>query len=115
MPQTLQIYVTLTINPPAPPPPPPLADNPASSPTSPIVLPAETSGVAVGSQPITQVSGGTPPYNQPTVDPTSPTQLPAGMSVAIDANGNVTLSGTPPVVTAPVTGTFILDVVDSGA
>jgi hypothetical protein len=113
-PQNLQIFVTLTINPPAAPPPPPLVSVPASSASTPMVLPAEQSGVAVAAQPIAQVQGGTPPYLTPTIDPASPSQLPAGMTLGLDANGNLTISGTPPVVAAPTTGTFIVDVVDSG-
>ena len=59
----------------------------------------------------TAVSGGTPPYKQPVVDPSSPSPLPPGLSFATDGNGNVTVSGTP---TVPGSGTFILSVADSG-
>jgi hypothetical protein len=110
MPQTVQISVTLTINPPAPPPPPALVATPAS-----VTLPDETSGVAVSAVPVAVISGGTPPYLTPVIDPSSPNPLPSGMTVAIDGSGNVTWSGTPPVVSSPVTGTFIVDVTDSGA
>jgi hypothetical protein len=106
MPQTVQITVTLTINPATAPAPPPLVATP-SAPT----LPAETVGQAVSLVPVAVVTGGTPPYQQPAIDPASPSQLPPGLTAAIDANGNVTVSGTP---AAAGTGEFILDVTDSG-
>lgn len=115
MPQTLQIFVSLTINPAAPPPPPPLVSNPASSLANPIVLPAETSGIAVSGIPVATVSGGQGPLTQPVIDPTSPNPLPSGLTASMDAAGNVTISGTPPAVAAPVTGTFVLDISDASA
>jgi hypothetical protein len=104
MSQSVKITVQLTINPPVP----PLVATPTA-----VTLPAETSGTAVTAVPIAVVSGGTPPYSQPVIDPTSPTPLPSGMTVAIDGAGNVTLSGTPPVETSTITDTFVLDVSDS--
>jgi hypothetical protein len=112
MPQSIQIFVSLTINPPAPPPPPPLTESPASSAANPIALPAETVGVAVPSTQITQLQGGTPPYGQPVVDPASPNPLPPGLVFATDAQGNVTVSGVP---TNAGSGPFTLVVSDSGA
>lgn len=109
MPQTVQITITLNINPAVvvPPPPPTLVATPSA-----VSLPDETVGVAVSNVPVATISGGTPPFQQPIIDPASPLPLPPGLSAAIDASGNVTLSGTP---TSPGSGTFILDVVDSGA
>lgn len=104
MPQTVKISVTLNINPSAPP---ALVANPPAA-----TLPDETVGVAVSAVPVAQVSGGTPPYAQPVVDPTSPAPLPPGLSASIDGSGNVTVSGTP---TAAGSGTFVLSVADSGA
>jgi hypothetical protein len=107
MPQTVKITVTLNINPAAPPPPPPLVASPAT-----VSLPDETVGTAVTNVPVATVSGGTPPYQPPVVDPASPNPLPPGLSFAIDGSGNVTVSGTPG---AAGSGTFVLDVSDSGA
>ena len=104
MPQTVQISVTLSINPPAPP---ALVATPPSA-----TLPAETVGVSVSAVPVAVVSGGTAPYQQPVIDPSSPSALPPGLTAAIDDSGNVTISGTP---TTAGTGTFILDVSDSSA
>ncbi len=104
MPQTVQITVSLTIS---PVPPPALLASPPS-----VTLPTETVGVAVSAVPVSAISGGTPPYTQPVVDPASPNPLPPGLSAAIDAFGNVTISGTP---TAAGSGQFVLDVSDSGA
>jgi hypothetical protein len=104
MPQTVQISVTLTINPPAPP---PLVASPSS-----VTLPAETVGMAVSAVPVAQITGGTGPYLAPVIDPASPSALPPGLTAAIDGSGNVTISGTPSVAG---TGTFVLDVTDSGA
>jgi len=105
MPQTVKITVNLNIN---PAPPPALAANPST-----VSLPDETVGVSVPPTPVSQVSGGTPPYQAPVVDPASPNPLPPGLSFAIDAStGNVTVSGTP---TNAGSGTFVLDVSDSGA
>ncbi len=110
MPQTVQITVSLNINPappPPPPPPPPLVASPSS-----VSLPDETVGVAVSGVPVAVVSGGTPPFQAPVVDPASPNPLPPGLSFDIDASGNVTASGIPE---AAGSGTFVLDVSDSGA
>jgi hypothetical protein len=109
MPQKIQIFVNLTINPAAPQ---PLVENPPSSAASPINLPAETVGVPVPPTPITQISQGTPPYGQPVVDPSSPNPLPPGLTFATDAQGNVTVSGMP---TNAGSGPFTLSVSDSGA
>lgn len=103
MPQTVKITINLNINPAAPA---PLTVNPDA-----VSLPDETVGVAVSNVPVAQVSGGTPPYTQPVIDPASPSPLPPGLSAAIDASGNVTISGTP---SASGSGTFVLDVSDSG-
>lgn len=104
MPQTVQITVSLTISPAAPA---PLVATPAT-----VDLPAQTVGEAVPPTPVAVVTGGTPPYTQPVVDPASPNPLPPGLTFAIDGSGNVTVSGTP---TNAGSGTFILDVSDSGA
>jgi hypothetical protein len=112
MPQTIQIFVNLTINPASTPPPPPISSSPSSSAGSPIALPDETVGVAVPPTQITQIQGGTPPFGQPVVDPSSPNPLPPGLSFSTDSNGNVTVSGTP---TNAGTGPFTLSVQDSGA
>jgi hypothetical protein len=109
MPQTIQTYVTFTINPAAPP---PLTETPASSAASPIVLPTMTVGVPVTAVQVTQISGGTAPATQPVVDPGSAAPLPPGLTAAIDSNGNLTVSGTP---TVAGTGTVTLDVSDSSA
>lgn len=106
MPQTVQITVTLNINP-STPPPPPIVATPSS-----VTLPDETVGVPVANVPVAVITGGTPPFSQPVLDPASPSAIPPGLSFAVDASGNVTASGTP---TAPGSGTFILDVSDSGA
>lgn len=103
MPQSVKITVTLNIN---PAPPPPLVANPPT-----VTLPGETVGEVVPTTLVTAVSGGTPPYQQPVVDPSSPSPLPPGLAFAIDSSGNVTVSGTP---TVPGSGTFILNVTDSG-
>lgn len=107
MPQTVKITINLNINPALPPPPPPLVATPDT-----VTLPDETVGVAVANVPVAVVSGGTPPFGQPVVDPSSPAPLPPGLSAAIDDSGNVTISGTP---TAPGSGTVVLAVADSGA
>ena len=107
MPQTVKITINLNINPAPPPPPSPLIATPDT-----VTLPDETVGVAVTNVPVATVSGGTPPFQQPVIDPASPAPIPPGLSFGIDASGNVTVSGTP---TAPGSGTIVLDVVDSGA
>jgi hypothetical protein len=103
VPQTVQITIAFNIVAPAPP---PLVATPTSA-TDDLTVgtPAPTTPVAV-------VSGGTLPYQAPTVDASSPAQLPPGLTAAIDASGNVTIQGTP---TTPGSGTVILDVSDSGA
>lgn len=106
MPQSVRIAVTLNINP-AVVVTPPLVATPAQ-----VTLPDETVGVAVTAVPVAVISGGTPPFQQPVIDPASPAPLPPGLTAAVDASGNVTISGTP---TAAGSGTFILDVADSGA
>lgn len=106
MPQTVQITINLNINPAVPPPPTPLTVIPSA-----VTLPDQTVGVAVVNVPVAVVSGGTPPFSQPVIDPASPSPLPPGLSAAIDASGNVTISGTP---SASGSGTFVLDVSDSG-
>jgi hypothetical protein len=104
MPQTVKIVISLSI---AAAPPPALVATPST-----VTLPGETVGVSVPPTPVAQISGGTPPYQSPVVDPASPNPLPPGLSFAIDAQGNVSVSGTP---TAAGSGTFVLDVSDSGA
>lgn len=106
MPQIVQITINLNINPALPPPPPPLVATPNT-----VTLPDETVGVAVANVPVAVVSGGTPPFSQPVIDPASPAPIPPGLSFATDASGNVTVSGTP---TAPGSGTIVLNVADSG-
>lgn len=107
MPQTVQITINLNINPAPPPPPTPLTVIPNA-----VTLPDQTVGVPVLNVPVAVVSGGTPPFAQPVLDSASPSPLPPGLTAAIDASGNVTISGTP---TASGSGTFVLDVSDSGA
>ncbi len=102
MPQKVQVTINFNI---APAPPPPLV---ATPPTASDNL---TVGQTAPTTPLSVISGGTPPFQQPTVDPNSPAQLPPGLSAAIDANGNLTVTGTP---TVSGTGTVILDVQDSG-
>lgn len=104
MPQTVKITVNLNIQPVAPP---PLVATPDT-----VSLPDETVGVGVTNVPVAVVSGGTPPYAQPVLDPSSPSALPPGLSASIDDSGNVTISGTPQ---AAGSGTFILNVADAGA
>lgn len=101
--QTVQITVTLNINPSAPP--------PLSVDNSTVSLPDETVGQTVSNVPVASVTGGTPPYSV-SLDPSSPSPLPPGLSVSVDASGAVTLSGTPG---AAGSGTFVLAVSDSGA
>lgn len=103
MPQSVQVTINFNIQPAAPP---ALVANPASATDS------LTVGQAAPATPVSVVSGGTPPYQQPTVDPASPSQLPPGLSAAIDDSGNLTITGTP---TAAGTGVVVLNVADSGA
>lgn len=103
MPQTVQVTINFSI---APAPPPPLVATPATASDS------LTVGVAAPSTPISVISGGTGPYNAPTVDPASPAPLPPGLTAAVDASGNLTITGTPTVAGS---GSVILDVTDSGA
>lgn len=107
MPQIVKITINLNINPAAPPPPPALVATPDT-----VSLPDQTVGVAVDHVPVAVISGGTPPFQQPIVDPASPAPLPPGLTASIDDQGNVTLSGTPSVAGS---GTVVLDVSDSGA
>jgi hypothetical protein len=90
MPTTTQFQITLTINP--------------AVVVTPVTLPAEEVGVAVSDVPVGQ-AGGTGPFTV-AVDPNSPSAIPPGLTPAVDANGNVTISGTP---TTAGTGTFWLD------
>lgn len=103
MPQTVQVVVNFNIAPPAPP---QLVATPATASNSLTVgSPAPTSPVSV-------ISGGTPPYNQPTVDAASANPLPPGLSASVDASGNLTITGTPTVAGS---GSVTLDISDSGA
>ena len=102
MPQTVQITVNFSIAQPAPP---PLVATPSS------VSESLTVGSAAPSDPVSIISGGTPPFQSPVVDTSSPSPLPPGLSAAIDASGNVTITGTP---TAAGVGTVVLAVSDSG-
>lgn len=104
MPQNVKINVSFNI---APAPPPPLVSDKSDA-----ALPDEVAGVDPGVIPVAKISGGTPPFQQPVVDPASPNPLPAGLSAAIDDAGNLTVSGTP---SAPGSGTVVLVVSDSGA
>ena len=67
-----------------------------------------TQGVQ-GSVILTPITGGVPPYSA-AVDPTSPSQLPAGITASIDASNNLILSGTP---TQSGTASVVLDAIDS--
>ena len=67
-----------------------------------------TQGVA-GSSTLGAVSGGVPPYT-PSVDASSPSQLPTGLALSMDSNNNLVLSGTP---TASGSGTVLIDVNDT--
>lgn len=66
-------------------------------------------GTAFSSGSVDVVSGGVPPYSL-SVDAASAAQLPPGVSMAIDANGNVSFSGTPSVAG---TGVVTIDITDS--
>jgi hypothetical protein len=92
---TTQFQVTLTINP--------------GVTVVPVTLPAETVGVPVNAVPV-GTAQGTGPFTVST-DPASPAQIPAGLTAAVDASGNVTLSGTP--TTAETGTTFWLDAVST--
>lgn len=73
-----------------------------------------TVGVAADGTAVGTVSGGTPPYSGPTVDPASG-PVPPGISFAMDGSGNITLVGTP-TASGSSTTPVILDVTDaSGA
>lgn len=99
--QKVSIQVTVTVNPAAPPPPPPLVALPNT-----IALPDETVGTALPLTPVSQISGGTPPYDYaPTGD------LPPGVEFAQDGTGAISLIGTPQ---AAGSFSFGIDVVDSG-
>jgi hypothetical protein len=67
-----------------------------------------TQGVQ-GSDVLTPITGGNPPYSA-SVDPTSPSALPPGVTVGLDANNNLIVSGAP---TAAGTATILIDVNDS--
>jgi hypothetical protein len=62
-----------------------------------------------GSVILTPITGGVPPYSV-SVDPTSPSALPAGITASLDASNNLILSGTP---TVSGSASVLLDVVDS--
>jgi hypothetical protein len=62
-----------------------------------------------GSDILTPITGGVPPYTA-SVDASSPNQLPPGVTVGIDQNNNLIVSGT--AATAG-TGTILIDVNDS--
>jgi hypothetical protein len=98
----VQFSVVITVAP-ATPPPTPLTEG-ATSGTA-----AFTQGVP-GSVTLTPITGGVSPYLPPTVDSTSPSQLPPGITASLDANNNLILSGTP---TVSGTATVLLDVNDS--
>ena len=95
MPQTTQFQITLTIA-------------PGSNQPILVTLPNETVGTPVSNVPVGQGTG-TGPFTV-SLDPSSPQPVPPGLTAAVDANGNVTVSGTP---TAPGTGTFWLDAVST--
>ena len=70
---------------------------PASEPWAETETTASVSGAAgsaLTSGSVDVVSGGTPPYTL-SVDAASAAQLPDGVSMSIDASGNVSFSGTP--------------------
>lgn len=98
----VQITVSLNIN---PAPPPPLTVDKSS-----VSLPDEQVGVDAGPVAVAVVSGGVPPFSV-ALDPSSPSPLPPGLTPAVDAQGNVTLSGVP---SAAGSGSFVLAVSDSG-
>ncbi len=84
-----------------------------ATPLEPLTLGA-TSGTAnftqnvQGTDTLTPVSGGLPPYTV-TVDAASE-PLPPGLTASLDQNNNLTISGTP---TTPGSFTVTLDVADS--
>ena len=92
---TTQFQVTLTINP--------------GVNVVPVTLPAETVGVPVNAVPV-GTAPGAGPFTVST-DPASPAQIPAGLTAAVDASGNVTISGTP--TTAENGTVFWLDAVST--
>jgi len=102
MPQTVQVTINFNI---VAPPPPALVADPAS-----VDEPLQV-GVPAPDTPVTKISGGTPPYQQPVVDPSS-NPLPPGLTAAIDDSGNLTISGTPTVAGQ---GSVLLNISDSGA
>lgn len=87
----LQFTVTVTVNPPAPP---PLAEG-------------STSGTAIFEQGkqatvvLTPITGGVPPYSA-AVDAASPNPLPPGVTVGIDAQNNLIISGNASALGGPV-------------
>jgi hypothetical protein len=64
---------------------------------------------AAGSDVLTPITGGVPPYTA-TVDAASASQLPTGVTVGLDANNNLIVSGTPTVAGS---ATILIDVKDS--
>jgi hypothetical protein len=106
MPQTVQVTINFSIAPAPPPPPPTLVATPATATDS------LTVGQPAPTTPLSVISGGTPPYKQPTVDPASSNPLPPGLAAAVDASGNLTVTGSPD---AAGSGSVTLDIQDSGA
>lgn len=102
MPQTVQVTINFNIAP---------AQPPALVATPPTASDSLTVGVPASTAPLSVISGGTLPYKQPVVDPSS-IPLPDGLSASIDANGNLTVTGTPTVAGS---GSVTLNVSDSGA
>jgi hypothetical protein len=102
MPQTVQIPITVTIT--DRPPVPPLVAPKAAT------LPDMKVGEPVTVPHIVQIKGGLPPYQPPVLAGTSPKAIPAGLSLSIDDQGMVSVTGTP---TVPGKVTFVIDVSDS--
>jgi hypothetical protein len=98
----VQYTLTLTVTPALPPP-------------NPLTLGA-TSGSATlaqgtqGSDILTPVTLGVPPYSA-AVDAASPSALPPGVTVGIDANNNLIVSGNASIAGGP--STIVIDVNDS--
>jgi hypothetical protein len=98
----VQFSVVITVTP-STPPPPPLTEG----------APSGTATFAQGVQSsvvLTSITGGVAPLVAPVVDPTSPSQLPPGITASLDASNNLILSGTP---TVSGTATVLLNVNDS--
>jgi hypothetical protein len=102
--------VLLTINfnilPAPPPPPPPLAVSPDTA-----TAPDETVGVDVGTVELATVSGGKPPYAV-AVDASSTAPLPPGLSLGLDDQGNVQVTGVPEAEGA---GAVVVAITDSAS